>query len=282
MGEHNILLPSRLENACLLLLKPTLKFMNDILSPLHPALLSLLATCGISHTKTLTDIVQETQKTWLLPRDRTLPEGSTYPRTKIKDIYKYLEILSFVREQQALNISYQYTIIPGGETKTLQTRIDYLIHCMKRISSTRIVFHCGTHLLPEYDISWQLPLGESPTEVAVSRYLYKYMVPATLKKIPVEFVAIPVREKEIRPNTADGVIMWLAAAPPPGSCLVISNQPYIRYQDAVFRTYLPQTYSVETVGPPLERDSTPISEILDYIARYLYQEYQKRQCIITY
>jgi hypothetical protein len=243
--------------------------MNDISS----SLLSLLATCGITHTNTLKSIVHATQKAWLLPRDRVLPEGTTYPLTKAKLIYKHLEALNFINEQQARANYYDYIIVPGGETATLQTRITYLIQCLKSITSKKILFHCGTQLLPDYDLSWQLPI-DVPTELATSRYLYQHMLLPIIKTIPVEFIAIPVGKNKTRPNTADGVIAWLSTAPPPGSCLITSNQPYIHYQDAVFKTYLPSSYSVETVGPSL--DNTPLSEILDYTARYFYQEYQRQ------
>ena len=75
-------------------------------------------------------------------------------------------------------------------------------------------------------------------------------------------------------STADTFIDWLKQNPESGSCLVISNNPYIGYQDLVARTFLPSDFKIETVGS--QGSGEKVSVYLDNLARWLYQEKQRR------
>ncbi len=89
------------------------------------------------------------------------------------------------------------------------------------------------------------------------------------------FIDIPLLQSQEgmrHPTTQDGVVRWLATDPQHGSCLVISSQPYIRYQHAVFLSHMPASFPIETVGPAAGKD-IPTSLVLDSITRHLYQEH---------
>jgi hypothetical protein len=80
-----------------------------------------------------------------------------------------------------------------------------------------------------------------------------------------------------RATTGDTIIDWLATSPAHGDCLFISNQPYVGYQDSVMRTYIPHSFgSLETCGPQAS-NTTRNSDILDDLARFLYQEKIRRE-----
>lgn len=78
----------------------------------------------------------------------------------------------------------------------------------------------------------------------------------------------------VRPTTGDTVDSWLQSNLISGSCLVISNNPYVGYQDSVVRTLLPNDFKIETVGNKCSL-SVVIAVYLDNLVRWLYQE-QKR------
>ena len=77
-----------------------------------------------------------------------------------------------------------------------------------------------------------------------------------------------------RATTGDTIIDWHKTKPQPGTCLFISSQPYVKYQDAVIQSLLPQNFIVETVGSGIKNPSTvDVNGCLDTLARRLYQEY---------
>jgi hypothetical protein len=91
------------------------------------------------------------------------------------------------------------------------------------------------------------------------------------KEIHVLFVNAPKKQRAGvwgRPQTIDTVAAWLGTNPQPGTCLGISNQPYVQYQDAVMRSLLPDTFTVETAGPAVQGEPT-VALILDTIAKHL-------------
>ena len=79
-----------------------------------------------------------------------------------------------------------------------------------------------------------------------------------------------------RPTTKDTLLDLLKILPSePCSVLFISSVPMITYHDAVIKTYIPLEHSIETVGPQAS-EITTISDYLDTIARWLYQENELR------
>ena len=79
------------------------------------------------------------------------------------------------------------------------------------------------------------------------------------------------QSKQRRPNTADTIKLWMHANPEPGLSLIISSQPYVHYQDAVLRAYLPAEFTLEVVGKKA-RSVVSDGKHLDNLARWLYQE----------
>src|SRR5262249_44795878 len=92
------------------------------------------------------------------------------------------------------------------------------------------------------------------------------------KNIPVTFVNAPQTQKDgkiSRPTTRGTIIEWLQTKPTPGSCLAISNQPFVLYQDAVARSALPKHFSLETVGEKTEKWTVAV--VLDSVAKTVYE-----------
>ena len=55
--------------------------------------------------------------------------------------------------------------------------------------------------------------------------------------------------------------------------LVISSQPYVRYQNAVVESVLNSKIKVTTIGNKA-REDYDVAKVLDAVARFVYQEYQ--------
>lgn len=195
---------------------------------------------------------------------------SSYPIHKAPEIKQLLYELHFLQEIKPSQLAYDYVIVLGGETETMIPRFEYLISLIKQgLRFKELVFHCGIHEQPTYDESY--PMTESQT----AHYLYqKYDIAHLLDKSSVRFIAIPLINGK-RPSTKHGIELWIAQNQSLGKCLFISSQPYILYQEAVIATILPTNYACEVVGPAISTD-IPISDMLDYLAKYLYQSWSDK------
>ena len=76
-----------------------------------------------------------------------------------------------------------------------------------------------------------------------------------------------------RPNTQDTVKSWLKTNPVPGEVLVVSSQPYAKYQDAAVKSALPSDFHVETVGAAAQ--DVKINIALDSFARQIDVNFQQ-------
>jgi len=105
-------------------------------------------------------------------------------------------------------------------------------------------------------------------------------LPEALRKhVKVTVVDAPkkfVNGKLARPTTGDTVNAWMEKQPEAGSCVAISSQPHVLYQQAVLATLLPENFHVETIGYQ-ENGHAKIAETLDALARFLYQENIRRK-----
>ena len=235
----------------------------------HRDFLELLTLCGISHDSTFESILAATQKRWLVAEPHGHKEGTTYPLDHQERIKELACKLGYVEEISPAQTFYDYGIVLGGQTLTMEPRFAYMDELWQRGKKFgALVFHSGVHIMPDFDAN------TGSTEAEALRILYrKYHLEEKFPGIPHIFVDIPLvstADATRNPTTADGVHYWLSLKPRPGSCLIISSQPYIHYQHAVFCSYMPPSFSLETVGPTCA-DYVRVSDILDSITRHLYQ-----------
>lgn len=92
--------------------------------------------------------------------------------------------------------------------------------------------------------------------------------PEAMKDVRVFEVNTYNKENGRRANTKDTVESWHNTNPSPGEVLVISSQPYVKYQDAAVKAVLPRSFHAETVGAEADRDMK-ISVAMDSIARQI-------------
>lgn len=79
------------------------------------------------------------------------------------------------------------------------------------------------------------------------------------------------------PNTGDTVRDWITKhSPNQGLYLVVSNQPFIEYQQLVLERLIPKGFTVYTCGPKSSL-TLPLSAYLDNCAKQMFEELQVKQ-----
>lgn len=180
---------------------------------------------------------------------------------------------------------YDYALVLGALEKSIQQRLNFLHEEWKRgIRFKQVILLTGQRELnPERE---NFPTGIS-TETELLVHLFKN---SPLHSLVLYVVIDAPQEKQKdgtfkRPNTASTIREWMASSPKPGKCLAVSTQPFVGYQEAVLRYYLPATFTIETVGPRTEstaHDAPPHSHYsmaiyLDNFGKWLLYEKMREQ-----
>lgn len=258
-----------------------------------PVLKELLEKCGIQHDGTLKTIVEQTQKAFLRPADKERWEIGWETKLNPETANNLFDKLGLIKEVKPSDQQYDYALLMGAIASTVRTRLNYLATLFKNgIHFKKIIFLGGarpldTELESEFILynpdvtryplnpAWQKPSKLPKTEIEMMRMLYEQMdLSSEFRAIPVRFIDTPMQQNPNgtirRPNTADTIKEWLTTKPKHGSVLVISNQPYIGYQDVIVRTFLPSEFKIDSAGSASKQKKQTI--YFDSIARWLYQE----------
>lgn len=239
---------------------------------------TVLDTTGIQTNNTLEDIVSQTQKAWLRPanKERFEIETDAYAEKKelLLPLFKDLEMVNPMAPTQK---KYSYAIILGAVLSRVKTRMAYLINLWNSgVRFDFLVFLTGQRTL---DKTKEIPLLKTEdkmpaTETDMVKIVYQTTImPDTMRAIPVIFVDAQNQNNK-RPTTEDTVKSWLIGNLVPGPCLVISNQPYIHYQEEVLKTLLPETFTIECAGDGVNNNENVMTTVyLDTLARWIYQRH---------
>lgn len=255
------------------------------------SVLQILELTGIEYDGSLADIVAQTQQSWLRKPDQErwqMEQEVIEHEQSIKHVFDTLGLYTAVEPTYQ---EYDYVLILGALFSRIKDRLAYVLYLWnKGVRFKQIVFLGAARPavaaqgenMQEY-LDWigrdGLDMQEPQTETDVMKFVYHHMsMPDEVKNLPVTFIDTPMLENSIgvvrRPTTGNTIDWWLKEDPKPGSCLFVSNQPYVGYQNSVVQTLMPKSFTVETVGTGC--DALVKTEImLDTLARLLYQE-QKR------
>lgn len=249
------------------------------------SLIFLLDLMGLAHDYSLKSIVRMTQERWLQSRKE---RWHFEPREehRLNYILPFLNTLGCIEPVFAKKPEYDYVLVLGGYHTRIQSRINHLIHEWERgVRFRRLVFLTGERFL---DSDTEIPFfnlnereaSKECTETQLMLHIWeKSTVPSPLKNLPFTLVDTPKKISSAtlsRPTTKDTVLKWLSFTPKPGKCLFISSQPFIGYQHSVITTYLPDTFTAETVGDYTEKN-LPLCVYLDNLTRWLYQEQLRKK-----
>ena len=250
-----------------------------------PALQALLTQEKIEHANTLESVVQATQKSWFRPAGvERFQMVDTYADRK-NDFLPYLRTLGMIDEVKPKLKRYTYGMVHGATLPRVRMRFAYLIKLWKEgVRFDQLVFLTGERYL-DHDLEHEALVCGCTTETDMMRMIYEQTdMPQELRVLPFLLISAPQQLTEKgtmrRPNTQDTVKEWLKTNPLPGSCLAVSNQPYVAYQDTVMRTDLPEMFILETVGVAVDTREVSVRDCLDSLARWLYQENMRQQAAL--
>ncbi len=259
-------------------------------------LLGLLEVLDVHHDDdTLPTIVGATQKAWLRKGERwEMQQGKEEEiRDQLMPIFKEL---GFVDEvcPQITDVPYDNALLLSNVAPDVRLRwahLKYLWDQGTRFNKV-VVLSAAIPLLPVYESkevlltenkgilpfrkSWEFD-GVLPTnQTEMIDFIREQSdLPTAWDRIPQVWIDTPMKTNGARPNTADTVNYWLKDKPKPGTCLSVTNQPYVLYQDSVVRTLLPKEFELTTVGTKAGNDCS-VGLYLDTIARTLFQENKRR------
>ncbi len=246
-----------------------------------PALEKLLNVLNVSHGSDLQSIVDATQKSWL-QKDKERWEFEKRDEDKKDLLLPIFRELGMIDTVDASNTMYDYALVYGATYGSVVARIDHLVSQYKRgVRFNQVVLLTGQRRLGSYAADKELPY---PTETEMMLALWKTMpMPATLRSVPLVLVDAPEQERNgrlVRPTTQDTLVEWLKTNPAPGTCLFVSNQPFSGYQEAVAKSVLPSSFTIETIGRQAD-SKMPIAVLLDNLARWIYQENKRNEIAIS-
>ncbi len=242
---------------------------------IDPTLLELLTLTKTLHKGTLPSIIKATQKHWLRkPGTERWHIGTTYEglRPQLLPLFSKLDM---IEARQPTQTAYDYVLVFGGLQAQIQNRLSLALTLWQQgIRYKRLIFLLGERPLnPEKE-----PLISHPsspkTEADLARIIFDQTDLPQGFTAEIGFISSPMKQANgglTRPTTADTVLKWIATNPSPGTILAVSNQPFVDYQQAVLTTLLPKSFIAETIGYEAQED-IPVGEILDTLARRLYQE----------
>jgi len=240
---------------------------------------ALLDITNIQHDGSLNSIIKETQMHWLRKPGVERWEIVEKDWNKNTSILTILEKIGLLDEVEPQYKQYDYALLMGATFSRVKTRLQSLIDAWNNgVRFDQVVILSGARPLISEELQSYETLfsGALPaTEAEMMKFVYEQTVmPEEMRNIPLVIIDVPMLQKDdgtlLRPTTGDTVNLWLQSDPIPGTCLVVSNQPYILYQDSVTKCLLPKSFTVEIFGEKDQNSSIDIH--LDNLARCLYQE----------
>jgi hypothetical protein len=199
--------------------------------------------------------------------------------------------LGFFCAVQPKQKAYDYVVILGATLGRMRTRLGTLKLLWEQgVRAKRVVFLTGARPLEAFEgpelladfkqtilpikEGWLLPSEFPKTEAAGLMALWdQAQLPQDLRGTPLDFIDTPLQVwpdgKLERPNTGDTLLAWLAQKPTPGSCLFITNQPYVGYQEAMVRRFVPKDFTIETVSLSTGKEDKTVGVLVDALVREL-------------
>lgn len=281
-----------------------------------PPLLEILKICEVKHEGSLASIVDATQEAWvkkIRPGNTERWEISADITAQFEEKRDRLLLLlqqsGFVDPIFPQKNRYDQVLILGTTMQSMLAKVAFVNNLFTRGGLTvqeKISFLTGNRNLNEHETSEAffdtccalgLTIHTTPTkfprtEMGMAWYiLHSITLAAGWTKViqsTVPISHIDWKSDIGRSHTVDTLRTWLAYYPnswkerersAPQDILVISEQPYCKYQDETFRTEMPHTFTVETVGKIdyETQGKVPIALYLDSVARYLYQAQERKK-----
>lgn len=252
---------------------------------INPDLLDILQILNIKHNFTISGINEIMQENFLRNSitERYQLSDNEYSTIIKADLLTCFEKLGMITEILPKKNKYKHILILGAN-RTLKNRIDFFIRLLSLgyifentffLTGKRDVsINEKNNMLAEYNIALPPTIHTEDEEIKLLCHtlgLSKFVDDITFVIAPK--VNDPATGNLKRPTTYDSIISWLKMNPEIGTCLAISNNPYIHYQQTVLQNIFKHekvNMKVETVGSGSKENN--ITLYLDTLARQFYEE----------
>lgn len=258
------------------------KILQNDLSITQP-IRRILYTLGIACDYDLKSVVEITQKKWLRKNERWQAEEVDKKKT---DFIYQLKEAGMVDQILPRKKEYDYCLVLGALYPSFVSRLQYLIDKWEKGVRFKTLVFLGNERLLDYEREKSLLLKSSnkkirekvqlklpQNEIEMMKFVFENEnIPQQMKMVDILFINSPMELGLSFSSGVDSVIKWREEKKPsPGSCLVVSNQPFVGYQESIVRSVLGRDFAIEAIGERAA-DDTKISIYLDTIARWLQQE----------
>lgn len=255
---------------CLFALRCEALTLLDENGNLIPPFAELLQLCELPTDCSLEELALILRAAWIQEGKERWQYEERFNDKKIKAL-PLLEAIGCLDAIHAQKFHYNYVLVLGALASRVEKRLNFLWEEWKR----GVRFDAIFFLTGQRDIEKKmeiLPIGIT-SETQMMIYLYRsHPLSEAARGVP---LAIIDTSKQCdahgllkRPNTADTVKAWLQTRPAAGSCLAISDQPFVGYQEAVLKKLLPADFFIEVIGMADER-KFPLILYLDNLAKWL-------------
>ncbi len=209
---------------------------------------------------------------------------------KMAKLFVQFDKIGLLKEIVPTQKSYKQALVYGATVGAMSKRLSYLKALWQRgIRFEKIVFLSCDRAIEDFELKdfkeyapnalpakkdWE-DLRELPKlESTMMGLLWKRAdVPVDLAKIPVDIVSVPMKKQTDgsfkRANTGDTIEYWLAQKPDHGTCFAVSQAPFIGYQDAIGRRWMPRDRGYETVGEGVNGALQNVAVLVDAIFRQM-------------
>ncbi len=189
-----------------------------------------------------------------------------------------LDNLGMLKEIKPTKNSYDYILLMGATTETVKKRLNYLAHLKK---DHAVIFKKIILLGSDRPLLEREKVG-LPAHVITENQMLLHLIEhhPLLRDDEIIVIDSPMIQKPngtlARPTTDTTIINFAQTAPHDGSCLVISNAPYIIRQTKATKRLLDQTrFTTEGAGPAKNMaKEINIAVLIDEFARTLYETYK--------
>lgn len=235
---------------------------------------------GVSCESDLKNVVELTQKKWIKSNEKK--QLGEIDRRKGDFIYQLKE-LGCVDKILPSKKSYDYCLLIGGAYPTFIERLDYIIDRWEQgVRFNTLIFVAEERLLdferekrlllnnPNKQIKSKASQKLPQTEIDMIKFVFENIdLPKELRDVKTLFLS---SQGTITPfRFSDSLIRWtIEKRPPRGSCLVVSSQPYVGYEESCVRSALPN-FEIEAIGEAAS-PNTKVSEYFEILAMWLYNE----------
>ena len=198
-------------------------------------------------------------------------------------LYAALHDLGMIKEVAPISPSpsYTYILLMGGLTEWVHKRFDYLAELkLKGISYQEIILVGGERLLQDFEKQGL------PEWVTTEGQMMQYII----ERHPVlcadtfRLISAPLIRKDdgtyARPTTLSSLVHCATKVSVPGSCLVVTNNPYVLRQTKIAQKVLSRAgFIIDGAGSAYEYCPLHIFALLDEFARLIYEEYHHHNSI---